>query len=92
MASLEVGRICVKTSGREALRRCVLVEIIDKNFALVTGPKEISGIRRRRVNLSHLEPTDDKIDLKKNASDEKVMDALKKANLVDKMKKKLALD
>ncbi|MHA1749812.1 MAG: 50S ribosomal protein L14e [Promethearchaeota archaeon] len=91
MASFEIGRICVKTAGREALRRCVLVDIIDKNFGLVTGPKDVSGIRRRRTNLSHLEPTEDKIKINKNASDEEVTDALEKANLLDLMKKKVEI-
>ena len=91
MASFEVGRVCIKTAGRDALRRCVLVEIIDKNFGLVTGPKNVSGIRRRKVNLSHLEPTEDKISLDKNASDDAVSKALDKAGLVDKMKKKIEI-
>jgi large subunit ribosomal protein L14e len=91
MASFEVGSICVKTAGRDALRRCVLVEVIDKNFGLVTGPKSVSRIRRRKVNLSHLEPTGDKITIDKNASDDAVTKALEKANLIDKMKKKIAI-
>jgi large subunit ribosomal protein L14e len=91
MASFEVGRVCIKTAGRDALRRCVLVEIIDKNFGLVTGPKNVSGIRRRKVNLSHLEPTEDKISLDKNASDEVISKALDKAGLVDKMRKKIEI-
>nr|MDO8110684.1 50S ribosomal protein L14e [Candidatus Sigynarchaeota archaeon] len=91
MASFEVGRVCIKTAGRDALRRCVLVEIIDKNFGLVTGPKNVSGIRRRKVNLSHLEPTEDKITIDKNASDEVVSKALEKANLIEKMKKKITI-
>ena len=91
MASFEVGCICIKTAGRDALRRCVLVEIIDKNFGLVTGPKNVSGIRRRKVNIAHLEPTGDKISIDKNASDDAVTKALEKANLIEKMKKKLAI-
>ncbi len=91
MASLEVGRICIKTAGRDALRRCVLVEIIDKNFGLVTGPKSLSGVRRRKTNLGHLEPTDDKITIDKNASDEEVSKALDKAKLTDKMKEKIKI-
>ncbi|MHA1369245.1 MAG: 50S ribosomal protein L14e [Promethearchaeota archaeon] len=91
MGSLEVGRVCVKTAGRESLRRCVLVDIIDKNFGLVTGPKSISGVKRRRVNLSHIEPTDDKINISKNASDEEVLKALQEANLIDKFKEKITI-
>ena len=32
MASIEVGRVCVKISGREAGEKCEIVEIIDENF------------------------------------------------------------
>ena len=37
MASIEVGRVCVKTAGREAGEKCAIVEIIDENFVEVVG-------------------------------------------------------
>jgi large subunit ribosomal protein L14e len=82
MASIEVGRICVKLNGREAGRKCVIVDVIDKNFVLITGPREYSGVKRRRTNVKHLEPTEESIEVKKGASDEdvaKVADKAKKA-------------
>lgn len=82
MPSIEVGRICVKLNGREAGRKCVIVDIIDKNFVLITGPKKYSGVKRRRTNVKHLEPTEQSIEVKKGASDEdvvKVADKAKKA-------------
>ncbi len=82
MPSVEVGRICVKLNGREAGRKCVIVDVIDKNFVLITGPKKYSGVKRRRTNVKHLEPTEESIDVKKGASDEdvaKVADKAKKA-------------
>ncbi len=72
MPAIEVGRICVKTTGREAGRRCVVLDLIDKNFVLVTGPKTVSGVKRRRTNINHLEPTEEKIKIKRGASDEEV--------------------
>ncbi len=45
MVAIEVGRICVKTAGREIGKRCVIVDVIDKNYVLVTGPKSLSGVR-----------------------------------------------
>ena len=72
MPAIEVGRICTKKRGREAYRRCVIVDIIDKDFVLVTGPKDLTGVRRRRVNMSHLELTEDKIEISRGASDEEV--------------------
>jgi large subunit ribosomal protein L14e len=74
----EVGRICIKTTGRDAGGRCVVVDVIDRNFVLVTGPKSVTGVRRRRVNLNHLRPLDEKIEIEKGATDEEVAAALKK--------------
>ncbi len=76
--AFDIGRVCVKTSGRDAGKRCVVVDLMDKNFALVTGPREVSGIRRRRVNVNHLTPLDEKVAIEKGASDEQVVALLKK--------------
>ena len=69
---IEIGRICIKNVGREAGKRCVIVDLIDRNFVLITGPKSVSGIKRRRANIRHLNPVDEKIEIKRNASDEEV--------------------
>lgn len=74
--SLEVGRVCLKLAGRDAGKRCVIVDVIDRNYVLVTGPKDLTGVRRRRVNMSHLEPLDERVDVRRNASDEIVKEAL----------------
>lgn len=79
--AMEAGRICVKLTGRERGRRCVIVDILDKNFALITGPREVTGVRRRRVNMNHLKPLNLKIDIRRGASDEEVKAALEKAGL-----------
>lgn len=76
MPTIEVGRVCVKLNGRETGQKCVIVDVIDKNFVLVTGPKKLSGVRRRRTNVKHLEPTEDTVDIKKGASDEDVTKAI----------------
>ncbi|MEM0340255.1 MAG: 50S ribosomal protein L14e [Acidilobaceae archaeon] len=89
MPLIEVGRICVKTRGREAGRKCVIIDIIDNNFVLVTGPKSVSGVKRKRCNISHIEPLDKKIDISKGASDEEVERALKAAGLLEFMKERL---
>jgi large subunit ribosomal protein L14e len=73
MPAIDIGRICVKLSGREAGKKCIIVDIIDKNFVLVTGPKQLNGVRRRRINVNHLEPTGNRIDLRKGENDEEIM-------------------
>ena len=87
MAAMEVGRICVKTVGREAGKKCIIVDIVDKNFVLITGPRTVSGIKRRRANINHLEPTQEKIDINRGATDEEVTEALKTAGKLDEMAK-----
>jgi large subunit ribosomal protein L14e len=86
MSIIEVGRICVKTRGREAGKKCVIVDIIDENYVLVTGPKDVNGVKRRRVNILHIEPTDKKININKGANEEDVKKALQEAGLMDYMK------
>ncbi|RLE98976.1 MAG: 50S ribosomal protein L14e, partial [Thermoprotei archaeon] len=89
--AIEIGRICLKTAGKEAGRKCVIVDIIDeykrsKNFVLVTGPKSISGVKRRRANIKHLIPTDRKVNISKGATDEEVYKALESEGLLDFMR------
>ncbi|MBS7656986.1 MAG: 50S ribosomal protein L14e [Candidatus Bathyarchaeia archaeon] len=76
MPAIEVGRVCVKKMGREAGKKCVIIDVIDKNFVLVTGPKSVTGVKRRRVNVNHLEVTEETIKIKRGASDEEVAQAL----------------
>lgn len=81
MPAIEVGRICVKLRGREAGRKCIIVDIIDDNFVLVTGPKELSGVKRRRINIRHLEPTEKRVSIQKGAQDLEVLEAIKSQGL-----------
>ena len=76
MPAIEVGRVCVKVAGRESGRRCVIVDVMDKSFVLVTGPKKVTGIKRRRVNINHVAPTEDTIQVNRGASDEEVTQIL----------------
>ena len=63
MASIEVGRVCVKIAGREAGEKCAIVEVIDENFVEVIG----EAVKNRRCNIAHLEPTADSIDVSSDA-------------------------
>jgi len=87
--AIRVGRICVKTAGREAGLKCVIVDLIDDNFVLVTGPKDVSGVKRRRANIKHLIPLEDAIDIPRGASDEEVRRALEEAGKVEFMRERV---
>ena len=89
MPVIEVGRICVKLRGREAGRKCVIVDIIDENFVLITGPKSLTGVKRRRANIDHIEVLDKKINISKGAGDEEVLKALEAEGLIDFMREKV---
>jgi large subunit ribosomal protein L14e len=82
---MEVGRICVKLAGREAGRKCVIVDLVDKSFVLITGPASVTGVRRRRVNVSHIEPLQDTIEIKRGVPDEEVTEALKASDKLQTM-------
>ncbi len=86
MPSIEVGRICVKLSGRETGRKCVIVDVIDKNFVLVSGPQKITGVRRRRTNVKHLEPTTETLEIRKGATDDDVAKIIGRGKKADFLK------
>ncbi|RLG17398.1 50S ribosomal protein L14e, partial [Nanoarchaeota archaeon] len=71
---MEIGRICMKTAGRERGKVCVIVDILDENFVLIDG-----NVKRRRCNIDHLEPTPKKLDINKGARTETILKALKEA-------------
>ena len=86
MSAIQVGRICVKMQGREAGKRCVIVEVIDESFVLVPGPKAVSGVKRRRANVKHLQPLEDILQISKGASEEEIIDLLDETGKTDYMK------
>jgi large subunit ribosomal protein L14e len=89
LPAIEVGRICVKLVGREAGKKCVIIDAGDKSFISITGPKSVTGVKRRRVNVNHLEPTQDRVDIKREASDEEVAEALKAEGKLEAMTAKV---
>ena len=85
MPAIEVGRICVKQVGRENGKKCVVIDVMDKSFVLVTGPKKVTGVKRRRANINHIMPLQDKIEVKRGASDEEVAQVLDAAGKLQEM-------
>jgi large subunit ribosomal protein L14e len=78
----DVGRICVKIAGRDAGQKCVIVEVLDNNYVIVDGMT-----RRRKCNKIHLEPLNQKLDVKNKASHEDVIKAFKTIDLEVKTSK-----
>jgi len=66
MSSIIIGSICVKTAGREAGKKVVVVKKVDDNYVLVEGAK----VKKRKCNILHLFPTGKTIDAKKITKEE----------------------
>ncbi|MBI5553302.1 MAG: 50S ribosomal protein L14e [Candidatus Diapherotrites archaeon] len=71
MMALETGRICIKTTGREAGKKAVILKL-EKGFALIDGPH----LKRRKCNIRHLVPTSQTIALTAHATHEEVSSKL----------------
>jgi len=84
VVTLEVGRVCMKVAGREAGKYAVVLKKIDDSFVLITGPKLLTGVKRRKCNVEHLEPTEHKLEIKEDASEEEVLESFNKAGLITK--------
>jgi large subunit ribosomal protein L14e len=58
---------------------------MDKSFVLVTGPKKVTGVKRRRVNINHIEPLQVKVEVTRGASDEEVTSVLESSGMLEEM-------
>ncbi|MCX6711988.1 MAG: 50S ribosomal protein L14e [Candidatus Woesearchaeota archaeon] len=80
MKMFEIGRLCVKIAGRQTGSKVVIVDILDKNFVLIDGQ-----VKRKRCNITHLEPLPQIIKIKKNASSDDIKKEFEKLNIkIDK--------
>jgi len=83
---LDIGRMVVKTAGRDAGCKAVIIDVLDDNYVLIDGET-----RRRKCNMAHLEPLAENIEIGKNASHNDVATAFKKIGieLKEKIKKEI---
>jgi len=71
MSLYEIGRVCIKIAGRDAGKKCVVVSKVDDMFVLVDGET-----RRRKINIKHLEPSAEMVEVAENADTAAVAKAL----------------
>ena len=74
--TFDVGRLVVKIAGRDAGKKGIIVDVLDNAYVLVDG-----AMRRKKVNLRHLEPLNEILPLKAGASHEEVQQVLQLAGL-----------
>ncbi len=78
----DIGRICIKLAGRDAKRTCAIVDIVNDTTVLIDGET-----RRRNCNIHHLYPTEQKLDISKNASHAAVVKAFAALSIILKESK-----
>lgn len=76
MSLIEIGRLAVKLSGRDAGKTCTIIDLLDENFVLIDGQT-----RRRKCNIKHLELLSPVLSLRKGASHQEVKSEFQKMNL-----------
>jgi len=82
MAVLEPGRIVLKIAGREGGRYAVVMENPKEGFVLISGPKSITGVKRRKCSIFHVEPTEH---LLAAGTDEQLEKEWKNSGLIQKL-------
>ena len=87
---LEPGRIVLKIAGREAGKYAVIVESVKDNFVLITGPKSITGVKRRKCNIDHIEPTEHKLEISSD-DDASLEEVWKSSGLIEKLEIKVPI-
>ena len=75
----------MKTAGRESGKYCVVINKADPGFVLITGPKSLTKVKRRKCNIHHLEPLVEKVKIKADASDEEVLKVLKDEKIFENL-------
>jgi len=73
---ISIGRMCVKIAGRDAGKKCIIIDILEGPFVLIDGET-----RRKRCNISHLELLEEKVEIKKNASHEEIKEIFAKKGI-----------
>jgi len=70
---MEIGQLCIKTKGREAGRKVVVLSEIKAGKVLIDGEK----IKRKECNVLHLFPLKEKIKITKDTKHEDVVKIIK---------------
>ncbi len=66
---IEIGRVCIKKSGRDAGDKAIITKILENGFVeIITETRN----HERKCNTSHLEFLNEKIDIKDNEALKKI--------------------
>jgi len=72
MRGVEVGSICIKTAGREAGQKAVVLEEAKGGIVVIEGPY----IKKRKCNIAHLFPTGKTIKVTKSMTKKELLERI----------------
>jgi len=72
----QIGRVCLKIAGRDAGKKCVIIDVINTHYVMIDGET-----RRRKCNVKHLEPLGTVLKVTKNAPRTEVVRLFKTLNI-----------
>lgn len=78
----EIGRVCMKIAGRDAGKKCLVIDVVDEHFVMIDGQT-----RRRKCNIKHLEPINQAVQINKNAPAPEVARVLNEIGILVEEKK-----
>jgi large subunit ribosomal protein L14e len=81
---IEKGRVCLKIAGREAGKYCIVLEQPRDGFVTIAGPKAVTGVKRRKCSIFHIEPTEHMLETG-GATDSELESGWKSSGLVEKL-------
>jgi large subunit ribosomal protein L14e len=81
---IEKGRVCLKIAGREAGKYCIVLEQPRDGFVTVAGPKAVTGVKRRKCSIFHIEPTAHMLETG-GATDSELEAGWKSSGLIEKL-------
>lgn len=70
---MEIGQVCIKTKGRSAGRKVVVISGVEDGRVLIDGLR----VKRKKCNILHLFPTNKTIKVSKDATHDEVVKLLK---------------
>lgn len=77
---VEIGRVVCVNYGPDAGKLCVVIDVIDQNFALVDGGNQ-TGVSRGKLNFKHMAITNIKVDIARSPKTATVGAAIVKADV-----------
>ena len=84
---VELGRVCLIRGGPDKGKLCTIVDVIDSQRALVSGPASLTGVTRQQLTFRNLVLTDLKVDSGLNAKDKVLAAKWEEAEIQSKWEK-----